>query len=53
MQLKKEEIEENDAYTFESNWKIFGIGTVTLILFLAIAIAVMFAMESVGLISLA
>ncbi len=52
MQLKREEIAESEEYTFESNWKVFGIGTATLLVFLVIAVGIMFGLESLGLISL-
>ena len=53
MQLKKEEIKDNDSYVFQSNWKVFGIGALTLIIFLAIALAIMLGMEAIGILSLA
>ena len=51
-QLKKEQIENSEEYIFESNWKIFGVGVLTLLLFSVVALVVMFALEAVGLVSL-
>ena len=51
-QLSKENINNNENYLFESNWKIFGIGTLTLFIFLAISIAIMLGLESMDFINL-
>ena len=51
-QLSKEDIKNNKNYLFESNWKIFGIGILTLFIFLAISIAVLLGFNSMGFISL-
>ncbi|GGB14863.1 hypothetical protein [Agarivorans gilvus] len=52
-QLKKDQIEGSEEYTFESNWKIFGVGILTLLIFLIVAMAVMFALEAASIVSLA
>lgn len=52
-QLEKINIEQNDAYTFESNWKILGVGFLTLISFLVISILVIFMLDAIGFLSLA
>ncbi len=52
-QLEKEQIEQSEEYTFESNWKIFGVGALTLVLFLVVAILIMFALDYFGLTSIA
>lgn len=52
-QLEKEQIENNEEYDFESNWKIFSVGFLTLVLFLVVAVAVMFGLEASGFVILA
>ena len=47
-QLKKEQIEGSEEYTFESNWKIFGVGILTMLIFLILAIAVLFVLDAAG-----
>lgn len=51
-QLEKKNIEESEEYTFESNWNIFGVGILTLLLFCALALMVIFMLESLGLLIL-
>jgi len=51
-QLSKKDIKKNKNYFFESNWKVFGIGTLTLLIFLAIEIAIMFGLDYMGFINL-
>nr|CAP47474.1 putative integron gene cassette protein [uncultured bacterium] len=52
-QLKKDDIENNESNDFASNWKIFGIGTLTLIIFLVIAVIELVVLETMGVITLA
>lgn len=52
-QMEKEQIEQSEEYTFESNWKILGVGILTLLLFMIIAIVVMFLLDASGLVILA
>lgn len=52
-QLDKKQIIESESYTFQSNWKVLGIGTLTLLLFLVVAIFLVFAMEILGIITFA
>lgn len=51
-QLSKEKIKNNKKYSFESKWKTFGIGTLALLIFSAIAMAVMFCLDFMGYINL-
>lgn len=51
-QLCKEDIEYSECYSFASNWVLFGIATLCLVMFLVIAIAVMFGLELMGVVSL-
>lgn len=51
-QLSKEKIQDDENYTFESNWNVFAIGILTLLLFMAFAVAIMFGLESAGIIIL-
>lgn len=52
-QLKKAQIEGSEEYTFESNWRILGVGILTLLMFLVVGVAVIFALEAAGIVSLA
>ena len=51
-QLRKQMIEESDEYEFESNFKIFGVGLVTLVFFLVSVALVIMMFESAGFVSL-
>ena len=52
-QLEKEKIEQSEEYTFESNWKIFGVGILTLVLLFVMAVIVILGFEAAGFVSLA
>lgn len=52
-QLSKDAIANSDQFTFRSNWRIFGVGFAFMVLFLVIALAVMFVLDLIGVISLA
>lgn len=52
-QLKKAQIKESEEYTFESNWKIFGVGILTMLIFLIIVIVAMMAFEAMGIVTIA
>ena len=43
-QLKKEQIEGSEEYTFESNWKIFGVGILTMSIFSILLFTVLFVL---------
>ena len=47
-QLKKEQIEGSEEYTFESNWKIFGVGILTMLIWLILGIAGWFVLDAAG-----
>ncbi|KXS53062.1 MAG: hypothetical protein AWU57_2555 [Marinobacter sp. T13-3] len=51
-QMEKAQIEETEGYTFESNWKIFGVGALTLLAFFALALSVIMMFEKAGLLTL-
>lgn len=51
-QLDKKQIAESEIYSFQSSWKVFGIGTMTLLISLAFLVLVVLGMERVGIISL-
>ena len=51
-QVEVDQIRGSDKYKRESNWKVFGIGTLTLVLFMVIVAPVFVAMESLGWVSL-
>lgn len=50
-QLKKDQIKSSAEYEFESNWKIFGIGAITLIMGLVIIILSVFVFDAIGITS--
>lgn len=52
-QLDKDAIMHSKEYTFESNWKIFGIGALSLVTFLAVTFAIRYAMGALGLLPIA
>lgn len=52
-QLEKSQIQDDENYLFHSNWRVFGISTLTLLLLFTVAVVVMFTMDSFGIISLA
>jgi hypothetical protein len=52
-QLSKQEIFESPEFSFQSNWKVFGMSLAWLFAFLVVAMGFMFVLESVGIISLA
>lgn len=51
-QLSKEAIENNENHTFESSWKVLGVGTLALLLFLLIVMIVMLILNFIGIDSL-
>lgn len=51
-QLDKEQIEARGDHSRHSNWRVFAIGTCTLLAFFIAAIAFMFGLDSMGLINL-
>ena len=51
-QLSKEDIASDEKYLFESNWKVFGIGTLTLIIFLVVSLVVLFGLDFTHIIDL-
>ncbi|PPK50029.1 hypothetical protein [Marinobacter persicus] len=51
-QMGKVQIEEAEGYTFESNWKIFGVGILTLLAFFAMALSVIMMFEEAGFLKL-
>lgn len=44
-QYTKEAIEENEELAFHSNWLVFGIGMLSLILMIAVIFSLIFALE--------
>jgi hypothetical protein len=51
-QLGKSEISESDDYRFGSNWTIFGLGFLTMLAYLVLAMTIALGLEYAGLISL-
>lgn len=51
-QLTKETINTEERYSFHSNWKVFGIGTLALIIFASIAIVSIVSQLWLGIIDL-
>ncbi len=51
-QKSKADIKSSDDYAFQSNWRVFFLSIVCFALFLTLALAGMFAMDSLGLISI-
>ncbi|MFK8014726.1 MAG: hypothetical protein AB8G17_04755 [Gammaproteobacteria bacterium] len=51
-QLSKQQINASDDYRRYSNWRVFGIGCLTLVLFFVLAVPVLMALEALGLVSL-
>ena len=51
-QVDKSGIEAGDRFVAASNWKVFGIGTATLVLFFVAIVPIYFVLDAFGLISL-
>jgi len=52
-QLEKADIAKADEFEFASNWGVFGLGIVSLVLFFIFAVVIMLIMDFMGLITLA
>lgn len=50
-QLKKENIENSERYDFQSNWKVFGLGIVCLILSTVVIMVPLLLMAHFGIVS--
>ena len=51
-QMDKNAIEDSYMHDFHSNWRVLGIGTIALIVTAVIGLAIIFAYDALGLISL-
>ena len=47
-QMEKEQIEQSEEYAFESNWKVFWVSTLILLMTILVAIAVVFIFDAAG-----
>ncbi|KLV01731.1 hypothetical protein C9I90_04395 [Photobacterium aphoticum] len=52
-QFDKDAIEKDHTLTYHSNWRVFFIGVVSLIVFMAVIFIQLLMMESLGIITLA
>jgi hypothetical protein len=53
LQFKKEDISNNENLDFHSNWRVFFIGLISLVIFMVIAISFMMILEVLGVTSVA
>jgi len=51
-QMTKEAISKSETYMFQSNWRVAGVAALSLLLFLAVSLVWMLALEQFGLVSL-
>lgn len=51
-QMSKDEIRNSEAYSFQSSWKVFGMGIILMLAFYITAVIFLIILESMGLISL-
>ncbi|MGO4894753.1 hypothetical protein [Flavobacterium sp. W21_SRS_FM6] len=52
-QFKKEDISNSEDLDFQSNWKVFFVGLISLIIFMVIAVSLILTLDALGIASVA